>query len=289
VARKSPNTNLFEALRLLDAFTRAGAKTFDLTITARNGGKVDFRRQLTPDRLQHMMPDLLKHSVTLQHNVIVRPRTAPGVEHIQLDDLTAQAIEKVKPAAFLCLQTSRGNYQAWVAVSDCGDPDFARRLRKGAGADPTASGATRVAGHPNFKDKYVPNFPIVEITHLAPSRIASKDELEGQGLVAPIEELKPLRPRVSPTRAGIRKWPSYQRCVEGAPPNHGNTGPDISRADFVWCMTALEPGWGWSIDEVAERLMQLSSKARENGEKYALLTAQNAAAALQRRRGQLAK
>jgi len=30
--------------------------------------------------------------------------------------------------------------------------------------------------------------------------------------------------------------------------------------------------------------MQLSGKARENGEKYALLTAQNAAAAVQRRR-----
>jgi hypothetical protein len=68
-------------------------------------------------------------------------------------------------------------------------------------------------------------------------------------------------------------------CVEGAAPIHGNTGPDISRADFVWCMTALEPGWGWSIDEVAERLMQLSTKARENGKKYAMLAAQNAAAA----------
>jgi len=52
-------------------------------------------------------------------------------------------------------------------------------------------------------------------------------------------------------------------------------------------MTALD--WDWSIEEVAERLMTLSSKARENGENYALLTAQNAAAAVQRRRGQVAK
>jgi len=95
----------------------------------------------------------------------------------------------------------------------------------------------------------------------------------------PREQPKPVR--VSPTRSGIRKkWPSYERCVQGAPPNHGNTGPDISRADFTWCMTALD--WGWSVEGVADRLMELSSKAQENGEQYALLTAQNAAAAVER-------
>ena len=41
------------------------------------------------------------------------------------------------------------------------------------------------------------------------------------------------------------------------------TGPDISRADFVWCMTAIT--WGWSTDETAERLMEESAKAQENG------------------------
>jgi hypothetical protein len=35
--------------------------------------------------------------------------------------------------------------------------------------------------------------------------------------------------------------------------------------------------------------MDLSSKARENGEQYALVTAQKAAAAVERRRGQVAK
>jgi len=37
--------------------------------------------------------------------------------------------------------------------------------------------------------------------------------------------------------------PSYLRCVQGAPENRNKTGPDISRADFTWCMTALS--WGW--------------------------------------------
>lgn len=246
-----------------------------------------FRRQLTPGRLRLIMPELLRSSATLQHNVIVRPRTVSGIAHVQLDDLTAEAVERAKPIAFLCLQTSPGNYQAWVAVRHSSDPDFTRRLRKGVGADPTASGATRIAGHPNFKEKYAPNFPRVEITHLAPGRITSRDELEGQGIVAPREEPKTSRPRVSPTYAGPRKWPSYQRCVENAPPNHSNTGPDISRADFAWCMTAID--WGWGVEETAALLMEQSSKARENGEQYALTTAQNAGAAVQRRRGQVAK
>ena len=46
-------------------------------------------------------------------------------------------------------------------------------------------------------------------------------------------------------------------------------------------MTAIE--WGWSIEEKAKRFMEESRKARENGEDYALTTARNAAAAVERR------
>ncbi len=282
------NMACFEALRLLDVFTRAGAKTFDLTLTALNGEKVSFRRELTFDRFRQMMPALLERSALQQRNVIVRPQCSnSSLVLVQLDDLTAEALDRVKPAAFLGLLTSPGNYQAWVAVSDRGDADFARRLRKGAGGDPTASGATRIAGSQNFKEKYSPDFPYVRIVHITPGLITTPEQLTGLGLVAPVEKPRARPSRVSPTRRGSRKWPSYQRCVEGAPPNHGNTGPDISRADFTWCMTAID--WGWDIEEVAPRLMELSSKARENGENYALLTAQNAAAAVARRRGQVAK
>jgi hypothetical protein len=62
---------------------------------------------------------------------------------------------------------------------------------------------------------------------------------------------------------------------------------DISRAEFTWCMTAID--WGWDTRRLPPRLMELSSKTRENGENHALLTAQNAAAAAVRRRGQVAK
>jgi hypothetical protein len=46
--------------------------------------------------------------------------------------------------------------------------DFTRRLKKGVGADVTASGATRVAGTMNYKRKYEPDFPKVAILKYCP-------------------------------------------------------------------------------------------------------------------------
>jgi len=74
-----------------------------------------------------------------------------------------------------------------------------------------------------------------------------------------------------------------QYCVEHAPKAHGGDKPDISRADFTWCMTATD--WGHSAEETASRVMEESAKAREIGERYALDTALNAAAAVLRRQG----
>ncbi len=46
-------------------------------------------------------------------------------------------------------------------------------------------------------------------------------------------------------------------------------------------MTAIS--WGQGTEATAERLMEESTKARENGERYAQMTAENAAAAVARR------
>jgi RepB DNA-primase from phage plasmid len=119
---------------------------------------------------------------------------------------------------FLALETSPGNYQASLALPGAEDKDFARRLRKGTGGDTTASGATRVAGSLNFKDKYAPSFPRVEIHAAYAGRRASADQLERLGLVAKPEAVaQPLR--ISPARlspGSNRRWPSYARCEDGA-------------------------------------------------------------------------
>jgi hypothetical protein len=268
---------------MLDLFASVGATHFDVTWTNAAGDKRSFRRNLPFASLTHTLPAMLDHATQAQHNFIVRPHGA-NVTFIQLDDLKAPALPRLAPTAFLALETSPDNFQAWVALASMPDKDFARRLRKGAGADPTASGATRVAGSHNFKDKYALEFPRVAIHAAAPGRFATAAELERLGLVAKPEPVaQPLRvhaPRIS----GNRSWPSYSRCLDGAPLNSEETGPDVSRADFVFCMTAIT--WGWSVDATAERLMEESAKAQSNGKNYAALTARNAALAVERRRHQ---
>lgn len=267
---------------MLDAFTSVGAEHFDVTWTTRQGEKASFRRHVPAESLHHFLPQMLATAEKQERNLIVRP-VSPRAVFIQLDDLSGEGLERVKPAAFLGLETSPGNYQAWVALPDGGaDKDFARRLRKGAGADDTASGATRVAGSLNFKDKYVPDYPRVRVAYSAPGLMASANQLEGMGLVAKPERAIPHYPMPrTHRRTPNGKWPSYAVCVQGAPENRDKTGPDISRADFTWCMTAIT--WGHSIEATAERLMEESAKAKENGERYALMTAGNAAAAVARR------
>jgi hypothetical protein len=281
MAGKANSADTITALTMLECFVATGADGFAVTSTNKQGEKISFRRAVDLDMIRSFLPAMLEGVTRDEQNLIVRPLSRRTV-FIQLDDLNAGAMERVKPAAFLGLETSPGNYQAWVAL-DAGscDRDFARRLRKGAGADDTASGATRVAGNFNFKQKYAPNFPRVEISHSAPSLFTSTSELEALGLVAPAEKAAPTVRITSPAPNDNRKWPSYLRSVQGAPENRDKSGPDISRADFTWCMTALT--WGWTVEDTAVRLMEESGKARENGERYAVMTANNALAAVQRR------
>lgn len=169
-----------EALRMLDTFASVGVQFFDITHTNIEGEKRGFRPKQSLEDTRHSMPFLLDSAPRRQNNVIVRPHRPQAALLIQLDDLNAAALECVAPVAFLILNTSPGNFQAWLAVDNptgAADADFSRRLRKGAGADPTASGATRVAGTRNFKTKYAPEFPVVAITAAEPGRIVTKAQL----------------------------------------------------------------------------------------------------------------
>ena len=279
-----------EAVRMLDTFVSVGATHFDLTHTNIDGEKRGFRSQQSLAQLKNSLPRLFPGAAVRQNNIIIRP-TGEQVYFVQLDDLNAAGLSRVGEASFMTLETSLGNHQAWIAVSGLRTSqdakDFARRLRKGTGADLTASGATRVAGTLNYKRKYEPDFPTVAIQTSTPGRITTAAQLESLGIVAapePVTVLPSTAARVSRrSEAAIRarKWPDYTRCLQSAPPNQGNTGPDTSRADFTWCMTALD--WGFDIPETSAKLLEVSAKAKENGPRYAELTAQNAAAAVERK------
>jgi hypothetical protein len=285
-----------EAIAMLDAFASVGVSVFDLTITnikEDERGRQEVRgyeQGQSIDGLRRRMPRLIADATQQQNNIIIRPHNPAGVTVIQLDDLDSSKIERLAGHSFMVICTSPGNHQAWIAVNDAprekeAAKDFVRRLKKATGADATASGATRIAGGLNFKLKYAPAFSRIEITHSKPGYVISCAALEQAGLVAPREAPRPplpayMRPVTPNGRPSRKKWPSYAFCVQHAPMSHSDDRPDISRADFTWCRTAIE--WGWGIDDTASRLMQLSSKAKENGESYALLTATNAAASVER-------
>jgi hypothetical protein len=281
--------NIDDAYRMLDAFASVGARHFDVTFLDIDGAKRGFRKEQSVMQVRNSLPKLLPGLTERRNSIVIRPHCDEETL-VQLDDLDAAALKRLDAVAFLTLTTSPGNHQAWVAVrrtsmsatSTETAKDLARRLRKETGADLSASGATRIAGTVNYKRKYEQEFPTVSLDSVTPGRIVTPEHLEQLGLLAPREPNRPTLPlRVSHT-TGPRSWPDYARCVTGAPLNNAKDGPDISRADFTWALMALRRGQ--TVEDTASRLAVLSSKARENGDSYAMRTAQNAAAAVDRER-----
>jgi hypothetical protein len=307
-------TNFGEPFRMLDIFASCGANSFFVTKTElewKGHKKVKWGKPYSLEGLREKLPQILRTSdikrpVTLPEgqrvmageNVIIRP-TGPGVVFVQLDDLkTQEQLDRVRNAACIIHETSPGNHQAWIAVS--GVPagkeefkEFTRRVRKAVGGnDKSASHATRLAGTENWKVKYLPNPPVVRILEAYPGRIKTPIQLESMGLLAALEpqqsssvvELHPHRARTLQDRE--RQWPDYQRALAGAPPASDGDGPSRSHADFFWCKMSVQRGW--SIEEAAQRLLEVSEKARDrvrDGDRgYPLITAQNAAAAAARGR-----
>ena len=259
----SANTRHAAAQAMLDTFASVGATRFDVTWTTRAGDKEWFRRGVQPGRPPRTLPAMLDAApppAAQRDRAPARPRRHL---HPARRPHRRPAAPASPPPCFSSSKPRREIFRHGWRVAGREDKDFARRLRKGTGADATASGATRVAGSLNFKDKYAPDFPRVAIREAHAGRMTNAAELErarpGRAAGRRAQPLPPAPARVSP--GGNRKWPSYARCVDGAPLNSEETGPDRSRADFVWCMTAIT--WGWSVDETAERLMEESSKAQD--------------------------
>ena len=236
--------DLAAANMMLDTFVGSGATAFDVTFIDIDGDKRGFRAAQTARQLRTSLLQLMPGLQERQQNIIVRPRNYK-VTFVQLDDLSSAQTESLIPVACLTLETSSGNHQASIAIARDGisadarhtidsDKDFARRLRKGVGTDLTASGATRISGTPNFKRKYEPDFPTVKILQAAPGRVATPAQLEAMGIVAAPEPVHVAAATPFRVSSVGRSWPDYQRCVLGAPMKHGESKPDISRADFFF-------------------------------------------------------
>ena len=271
-----PSSEVAEASVMLDLFQGLGVQAVFLTFTDDTGRKVAFKRNRSVELLRSELQSLLFTSCEKRLNVIVRPISARTLSLIQLDDLSGSQLDRVRRFSFLVLETSPENFQAWVAVTGA-STETIRRVKRAAGADLNASGATRLAGSYNFKSKYAPNYPRVRLHSIAPLHVVTVGDLDRGGLMVP-ERHTPRAPRHAPTRratARLLVWPSYARCLADAPGARNHEGKDRSAADFNFCLISIDRGW--SVEATANQLMAESEKARSTGYNYALFTAKRAA------------
>jgi hypothetical protein len=277
--------SLDQAKLMLDAFASVGATHFDVTFLDIEGKKRGFRPTQSTGQVKHSLPLLFPGLRERQNSLVVRPHSDTATL-IQLDDLKHETLVRLRDVSFVTLQTSPGNHQAWVAVAGLTDPkDFSRRLRKGAQADVTASGATRVAGTLNYKRKYEPDFPMVAIEGAHQGRVVTPQQLEALGLVAAPEPAAPATPLRSYRFSHSRSWPDYQNTLSRTRLKNDGT-PDRSVADFNWSMKCITRRK--SIEETINRLIEVSERTREQiasrDPGYARVTVENAAETVARNR-----
>jgi RepB DNA-primase N-terminal domain len=278
-----PSSEVAEASVMLDLFQGLGVQSFSLTFTDDTGRKVAFKRNRSIELLRSELPCLLFTSCEKRLNIIVRPIAARTLALIQLDDLSASQLDRVRAFSFLVLETSPENFQAWVGVTDA-SPTTIRRVKKAAGADLNASGAARLAGSYNFKSKYAPNYPRVRLHSIAPLHAVTVGELDRAGLIAHEEHTRRAR-RHAPTHRRTPRllvWPSYARCLADAPGAKNHQGKDRSAADFQFCLISIDRGW--SVEATANQLMAESEKAKFLGYNYARFTAERAASIVRNNR-----
>jgi hypothetical protein len=252
--------------------------------------------------MRRALPFCLDQAERNVWNVILRPYTdklSPRACLVQLDDLGEEQLQRVAEFAFLIIETSLGNYQAWLAVD--ADESIKRRLKRGVGADCGASESVRVAGSLNAKPtRRQPDgsYPRVKLIHCELGLIVEPTQLERAGLLAESlpdassascsqtrasascaqERIAKLVPRLSVQNRRILQFPNYQRCLNEAPPAQSHSGPDRSAADFAFSF--ISGDWGHSKEETIQELLRVSEKAKERGREYAERTVENAYEAL---------
>jgi hypothetical protein len=233
------------------------------------------------------LPTLLEICERNQWSLIVRPFAPDKCLYAQLDDLDYEVIKKARPISCLTIETSPSSYQSWVLL-DSTDKLLVRQLKLRFGSDVAASGATRWPGSRNFKPKHQQpdgSFPIIQISHCEPGLVITTNELDNLDLPPIVQALDSEQPERTlieirkpigyfPSVVSPHQWPRYEISLARAPRAKNHDGTDRSNADIRWCMTAYS--WGWAVEAIAGKLMEVSEKAREKGFPYARHTAEQA-------------
>ncbi|MEW6208732.1 MAG: DNA-primase RepB domain-containing protein [Acidobacteriota bacterium] len=258
------------------AFERVGARGFDVSIIGEvklDGERefVAFTRNLSVEKLRRTLPALIWKCEREALNLIIRPRAPADTSGhasrgharrlIQLDDLDLAAVEKLHDIAFRIVETSDGNFQAWLAVLGA-DEEMERRLKESVGADAGANGATRIAGSMNVKEqrrRADGSYPRVK---LWTARAVTPTASDLAALVGRDEDMPPCVSSFSSSAHTqlLSPLPDYDEFVKRA--RLAATGEiDRSMVDFAWAATAIRRGFAKEV--VASELERVSLKAAQ--------------------------
>ncbi|MGH9907051.1 MAG: DNA-primase RepB domain-containing protein, partial [Pyrinomonadaceae bacterium] len=278
--------NILQGPDCVNLFAHVGVKEFAVTMLRDRstiGRRGELYQRLEARQLMRSLPTFIKRNRMVDESVIIRPI---GDHLIQVDDCNSELLDRLKPFAFLAIETSPENYQSWLALpigTEKSDRDSirSRLLRCLEGVDRSASGAMRWPGSLNHKPGR--NGFCVRIVASIPGRFVTPANLASAGLLdleitQAVTESQLVDQRVL---SGPFSWPDYARCLREAPLKKDGS-PDRSIADKNWCILALDRGW--ADIEVESRLCELSDKARRPSD-YAKRTVAYAASVISQNDG----
>lgn len=268
-------------VRQVDAM---GCDLFELGIRDGRSGKM-MLRSWSRDELLGAIGWLKRQNLHGQ-DIYIRPKGSRGL--VLVDDLTPDATRRmtadgIEPSAVI--ETSPGNFQAWVRVSKEPIPErlataVARELAREYAGDPASADWRhfgRLAGFTNRKkvhQKQDGRFPFV-LTHECRWRVATRGHhLLERAREELLDEAEAARERLrrveaiqregsAPEASGPVKNPvrAYRQYMYRLIRKYGPTTTDFSRADWMVCKKMINDGF--ERHEIQEALLAASPDLAE--------------------------
>lgn len=246
----------------LDAFRSVGANRFEyFFVDPATDKKTGAYHEVTAGVFASEVTDLVGDAERGGVSFVVRPRIPEESGAIlHLDDFDAESALLLGPFAFLVKETSDDSFHLFLAFKDPWDKaDAASRLfprleELKLSGNHGSGGATRWSGSVNAKPSR--NGFRVRVDSVNAGRFTTPSELDDAGLLAD----PPAPTELDWTPGGPAKaWPDYQRCLK-------DKNGDRSNADAQFVYFSLTRNR--TTEEIAEKLAEVSDKAKDGGEKY---------------------
>ncbi len=262
------------AMEGLDVVSSVGVERFTVLLKDDQANHVEVLAEAAPLKdVVKKYPAWFAKSEANQKSLILDMKAA-GRRIIQVDEANAEVRRMLAPVAFLIVETSQGNGQAFLMLPDGLSEVEAKAVKdrlfyrlKPYGANKGASGGLRWIGTHNFKSYRKSadgSFPRVRLLAASFGRTTTPAELETLGLLAP-----PRPPQLNlqrPPKAKANRAPSYERAAAHVK-RKPNGSQDRSGVDLLYAVTCLD--WGFSEGETIDLINSHSTKARSRKDDYA--------------------